>query len=64
MDGGRPVEQVALRELGNAMVSLFGAFAGVEEEELIKEIHALFGGRRLTGVVSQRLRSAVALAEE
>jgi hypothetical protein len=62
-EDSRSVEQIALRELGNAMVALCEAFAGAEEEELMRETLALFGGRRLTTAVSQRLKAALELAQ-
>jgi hypothetical protein len=62
-DGARPVEQISLRELGNAMVALCEAFAGAEEEELLRETLSLFGGRRLTTAVTQRLKAALDLAQ-
>ena len=60
----RPIEHVALREIGNAMVSLCSAYAGMEEEELLRDTLALFGGRRLTSSALARLQSALTLTLE
>ena len=63
-DEPRPVEHVSLRELGNAAVALCRVSAGVEEDELLRETLAVFGGRRLTPAVQQRLVAALRLALE
>jgi hypothetical protein len=58
-DDPRPVEHVSLRELGNAMVALAAAGAGMQGKELLRETLAVFGGRRLTPGIHDRLARAL-----
>jgi hypothetical protein len=58
----RPLEHVPLREIGNAMVALSGASAGMDRDELHRATLAVFGFRRLTASTALRLDSAVAVA--
>ncbi|MFC7659213.1 DUF3320 domain-containing protein [Pseudonocardia benzenivorans] len=58
----RPIEQVPLREIGNAMVALAEASAGINREELHREALRVFGLRRRTAAASARLDEALSLA--
>jgi hypothetical protein len=58
----RPLEHVALREIGNAMAALTGASAGMDRDELHRATLAVFGGRRLTAGLAERLDTALELA--
>ncbi|MDN5919818.1 MAG: DUF3320 domain-containing protein, partial [Pseudonocardia sp.] len=58
----RPIEDVPLREIGNAMVALVRASAGMPREELHRETLKVFGLRRRTGGVVERLDAALQLA--
>ena len=58
----RPVEQISLRELGNAMVGLCSASGGIRREDVLRETVIIFGGRRLTPGISGRLERALATA--
>jgi hypothetical protein len=53
------VEEVSIRELGNAMVALSEASFGITREELVRETLGLMGGRRLTPRIEARLSEAV-----
>jgi hypothetical protein len=55
----RSVEDISLREIGNAMVALCRDSAGMFREELFRETLAVFGGRRLTPGISARLQPAL-----
>lgn len=57
----RPIEQVPLREIGNAMVVLAEASAGIDREELHREALRVFGLRRRTAAASARLDEALSL---
>ncbi len=58
-DSPRPIEDVSLLEIGNAMQALCRAGDGMEREELVREALGVFGGRRLTPAVRQKLQAAV-----
>ena len=58
----RPVEQISLRELGNAMVGLCSASGGIRREDVLRETVIIFGGRRLTPGISGRLERALEAA--
>ena len=58
----RPVEQISLRELGNAMVGLCSASGGIRREDVFRETVIIFGGRRLTPGISGRLERALETA--
>jgi len=58
----RPVEDIALREIGNAMVSLCAAAGGMPPDELLREALKVFGGKRLTTAIAARLTAALDLA--
>ncbi|MDQ3382616.1 MAG: DUF3320 domain-containing protein, partial [Actinomycetota bacterium] len=59
----RPIEHVALREIANAMRALCAATGGMEQDELLRESLAVFGGRRMTAKVLARMEHAAAFAE-
>ncbi|WP_083403522.1 DUF3320 domain-containing protein [Curtobacterium sp. MCBA15_016] len=58
----RPIEVVALREIGNAMVHLIRHGGPRSETSLLRETLALFGGTRMTQNVSDRLTMALMVA--
>lgn len=58
----RPLEHVALREIGNAMAALTAASAGMDRDELHRATLAVFGGRRRTAGLTERLDAALDLA--
>lgn len=58
----RPLEHVPLQEIGNAMVSIARASAGMGQEELRRVVLGVFGGRRLTASIADRLDAALELA--
>ncbi|MDB6427302.1 DUF4011 domain-containing protein [Curtobacterium sp. 20TX0008] len=58
----RPVEVVALREIGNAMVHLIRHGGPRSETSLLRETLALFGGTRMTQNVSDRMTMALMVA--
>ncbi|MQA13373.1 MAG: DUF3320 domain-containing protein [Pseudonocardiaceae bacterium] len=57
----RPLEHVPLREIVNAMAEHARSAAGMPVRELHREVLAVFGFRRLTAGVEERLDSAVDL---
>ncbi|HTK67703.1 MAG TPA: DUF4011 domain-containing protein [Pseudonocardia sp.] len=59
----RPLEHIALREIGNAMVATARASAGSDRDDLYREVLALFGFKRRTAGIVARLDSALHLAE-
>ncbi|MDQ1752167.1 MAG: hypothetical protein QOE71_3223 [Pseudonocardiales bacterium] len=59
----RPLENVALREISNAMVALCADCGGMSAEELHRETVAVFGGRRLTNGMTDRIAQALVLSE-
>lgn len=56
----RPVDQVGLREIGNAMAALCHVSAGMYREELLRETLSVFGGKRLTPGIQARVDQALA----
>jgi hypothetical protein len=56
----RPLDQVAPREIGNAMVALCRAGAGTSREELFSRTTEVFGYRRRTSVLTPLLEDALA----
>ncbi len=58
----RPLDDVSLEEIGNAMVGLCRAGMGMSREELLKESVAVFGGKRLTPAIRKRVEAALVLA--
>jgi hypothetical protein len=57
----RPLEHVPLREIVNAMASITRASAGADRDELRRLVLAVFGGRRLTASIADRLDAALDL---
>lgn len=55
----RPVEQVSLREIGNAMVALCASSGGMDRDELCREALLVFGGLRVTAGIATRLNAAL-----
>ncbi len=55
----RPVEEVSLVEIGNAMMVVAEQAGGIEAEELKREALNLFGGVRITPTIGSRLDAAV-----
>ncbi|MBO0907787.1 DUF4011 domain-containing protein [Arthrobacter sunyaminii] len=58
----RKIEHVSLVEIGNAMVDLCRDAAGLEPEELKKQTIRVFGGKRVTAGIGQRLEAALSTA--
>jgi hypothetical protein len=61
--GDRPMDQIAPEELGNAMVALCRASAGMTAEELYAQTLEVFGYRRRTLAQVAVLESALAAAQ-
>ena len=59
----RSVEHLPLREVANAMVDVCRSAGGMDEDELLRETLAVFGGRRLTAGIRERLALALEVAE-
>lgn len=57
--GSRPLDEVSLIEIGNAMSIVAEQTGGIETEELKREALALFGGRRVTQAIGARLDDAL-----
>jgi hypothetical protein len=57
---GRPLEDISLREISNAMAALCAAAVGMAEEELLRETLRVFGGRRVSTAIGARLSEALA----
>jgi Protein of unknown function (DUF3320) len=55
----RPLDDVALREIGNAMASIAEHAMGITRDELAKEAYRVFGGTRVTPSVRERLDRAL-----
>lgn len=58
----RPVEHLPLREIANAMVGVCRSTGGTTEDELLRDTLAVFGGRRLTAGIRERLVQALEVA--
>ncbi|WP_249523192.1 AAA domain-containing protein, partial [Modestobacter marinus] len=61
-EGTRPMEQVAPEEIGNAMIALCRASAGMTKEELFAQTLETFGYRRRTAAQVAVLESALGAA--
>jgi hypothetical protein len=55
----RPLDDVALQEIGNAMVSIAEHAMGITRDELAKEAVRVFGGTRVTPSARERLGRAL-----
>ena len=55
----RPLDDVALREIGNAMASIAEHAMGITRDELAKEAYRVFGGTRVTPTSRERLDRAM-----
>ena len=58
----RPLESVALEEIANAMAVVAELGGGVREDEIKREALRLFGGKRMTTQISERLADALTAA--
>jgi hypothetical protein len=58
-DASRPVEEISLVEIGNAMAVVAEQTGGIEADELKREALGLFGGRRMTAGIEARLDAAL-----
>ncbi len=58
----RPLESVALEEIANAMAVVAQLGGGVREDEIKREALRLFGGKRMTTQISERLTEALTVA--
>ncbi|MBD8477025.1 DUF3320 domain-containing protein [Microbacterium sp. CFBP 8794] len=58
----RPLESVALEEIANAMAVVAQLGGGVREDEIKREALRLFGGKRMTTQISERLAEALTMA--
>jgi hypothetical protein len=60
VDGeSRPIDEISLIEIGNAMLVIAEQTGGIEAEELKCEALALFGGKRMTAGIEARLGKAL-----
>ncbi|HET9648578.1 MAG TPA: DUF4011 domain-containing protein [Microlunatus sp.] len=59
----RPLGDIALVEIANAMAAVAGQAMGIGTDELYRQTYKLFGGNRLTGPVRERLAAALATGE-
>lgn len=60
VDGeSRPIDEVSLIEIGNAMLVIAEQTGGIEAEELKREALGLFGGKRMTAGIEARLGEAL-----
>ena len=55
----RPLTDIALLEIANAMASVAGQAMGIGTEELYKQTYKLFGGNRLTEPARERMAAAL-----
>ncbi len=58
----RPLDDIALREIGNAMADLARTAMGITRDELHRETCRLFGGSRVTDGIAARLDQALDVA--
>ncbi len=58
----RPLEHVSPEEIGNAMVALCRAGAGMRRDEVLTQTATLFGYKRRAGAATPALEAALALA--
>ncbi|TDH48412.1 DUF3320 domain-containing protein [Mycobacterium eburneum] len=55
----RPLDEVSLVEIGNAMIVVAEQTGGIDPDELKRAVLGLFGGRRMTAAIGARLDSAL-----
>jgi hypothetical protein len=60
----RPLSDIALLEIANAMGYVAAQAMGIGEDELFKQTYRLFGGNRLTEPVRERLSAALHVGVE
>jgi len=58
----RPLDEISLTEIANAMIVVSERAGGIDPEELKREALALFGGRRMTQAIGDRLHRALSFA--
>lgn len=58
----RPLDDIALREIGNAMTDLARSAMGITRDELRRETCRVFGGSRVTEGIAARLDRALEVA--
>ncbi len=60
----RPLDEVSLVEIGNAMIVVAQQSGGSADEELKRDALNLLGGKRITDLIDQRLQAALGRALE
>ena len=60
----RPLEEIPLRELANALVAIARSAMGIDLDELLKQTLTVFNGTRLTEVPRRRLMAALQVAQD
>ncbi len=55
----RPLTDIALLEIANAMAYVAGQAMGIGTEELFRQTYKLFGGNRLTEAARERMAAAL-----
>jgi hypothetical protein len=55
----RPLTDIALIEIANAMAFVATQAMGIGEDELCRQTYKIFGGNRLTGVARERCAAAI-----
>ncbi len=58
----RPLEEIPLREIGNALTAIARSAMGIDVEELLRQTLKVFNGTRLTDAPRQRLLAALTVA--
>jgi hypothetical protein len=56
---GRSIQDVSIREIKNAMISIARVAQGVEQEELLRETSRVFGVQKMSKDIATRLESAL-----
>ena len=60
----RPLEEIPLREIGNALTAIARSAMGIDVEELLRQTLKVFNGTRLTDAPRQRLLAALTVARD
>ncbi|MGB5796476.1 MAG: hypothetical protein WBH51_11885 [Mycolicibacter algericus] len=55
----RPLEEISLIEIGNAMLVVAEQTGGIRADELKRDALGLFGGKRMTAGIEARLGEAL-----
>jgi hypothetical protein len=58
-DQVRPLNDISLQEIANAMRTIAAASEGIKDEELVKQTGLVFGIRKLSGSTEERLAKAL-----